>query len=65
MRDVLNPIFADLDQAIKNFAQQRGVLLILDGSKIDEALLYLSDDLDLSRGFIVEFNRANPVQATP
>jgi Skp family chaperone for outer membrane proteins len=63
--DTLNPIFEALEKAIKTFAQQRGIDLILDGSKMDDALLYMSDGLDLSRAFIVEFNRANASPAAP
>lgn len=63
LRDTLNPIFEDLDKAIKTFAQQRGIVLIFDGSKMDDALLYVSDGLDVSRPLIVEFNRANPSPA--
>ena len=60
MRETLNPVLEDLDKAIKSFAQQRGIDLILDGSKMDDALLYMSDGVDLTHVFIVEFNRTNP-----
>jgi len=63
--EILNPIFEDLDKAIKSFAQQRGITLIFDGSKMDDALLYISDGVDLTHIFIVEFNRTNPAPSGP
>ena len=57
--EILNPIFEDLDKAIKSFAQQRGITLIFDGSKMDDAILSMREEVDLTRPFITEFNRAN------
>lgn len=65
MRNTLNPIFEDLDKAIKSFAQQRGIDLILDGSKMDDALLYMSESVDLTHAFVMEFNRTNPAPSGP
>ena len=63
--EILNPIFEDLDKAIKSFAQQRGITLVFDGSKMDDAILYISEDVDLTRPFITEFNRANAPETIP
>lgn len=60
LHESLNPIFEDLDKVIKTFAQQHGIALILDASKLDEALLYVTESLDLTRAFVMEFNRTNP-----
>lgn len=65
LRDTLNPIFEDLDKAIKSFAQQRGIDLILDGSKMDDALLYMSEGVDLTHAFVAQFNRTNPAASVP
>ena len=59
LRDVLDPILRDLDRAIKTFAQQRGIAVVLDGSKEEIGLLYVSEGLDLTRAFIMEFNRTH------
>lgn len=61
LRETLSPILEDLDKAIKSFAQQRGIALILDSSQLEDGILYMSESLDLTRTFIVEFNRANPI----
>ncbi len=61
----IKPILEDLEQAIKTFAQQYGIDLILDGSKMDESLLYMSQGLDLTQAFIANFNRANAFPGGP
>lgn len=63
VQEVLNPIFEDLDKAINSFAQQRGALMVLDGSKLEEALLYAGEGLNLTRDFITDYNRRNPPAA--
>ncbi len=60
LRDVLDPILQALDRAIKTFAQQRGIAVVFDGSKEEIGLLYVSEGLDLTRAFIMEFNRTHP-----
>jgi len=65
VQEVLNPIFEDLDKAINSFAKERGIWLLLDGSKLEEAILYASESLDLTREFITEYNRRNTAGAPP
>jgi Skp family chaperone for outer membrane proteins len=65
LRDVLDPILQDLDRAIKTFAQQRGIAAVFDGSKEEIGLLYVGEGLDLTRAFIMEFNRMHPSPALP
>ena len=64
-RDELNPIFEELDKAIRVFAQQRGIGLILDTSQLEEGILFLDESLDLTRSFITEFNRLHPAPNVP
>jgi Skp family chaperone for outer membrane proteins len=65
LRDVLDPILLDLDRAIKTFAQQRGIAVVFDGSKEEIGLMYVSESLDLTRAFIMEFNRMHPSPVLP
>lgn len=65
-QEVLSPIFEDLDKAINSFAKERGIIMILDGSRLEQVILYASGSLDLTREFITDYNRRiAPPKGTP
>lgn len=61
--EVVDPIVDDISKAIDSFASERGIVMILDGSKLEEAILFAGAGADLTREFIADYNRRNPPAA--
>lgn len=59
-RELTNPIFRDINSALLAYAKQRGVVMIFDLSKMGAALFLVNDAVDLTPGFIAEYNQRNP-----
>lgn len=61
MRDTLNPLQEDVYKALETFAKARGFTLIIDASQVP--ILYATDNLDITRAFIADYNQRNPATA--
>src|SRR6266496_1847617 len=59
-QEVVGPIYADIGKAIDQFAAQRGISLVLDVSKLAQAVLTLNPAMDATQAFIVEYNKTHP-----
>src|SRR5260370_3269639 len=64
MQEVLSPVYEEVGKALDAFAKTRGITLILDVSKMGQAILTASDTLDITKAFITEFNSKNPATAS-
>lgn len=60
---VLAPIEEDLLNALASYAEQRGIAVVIDGSRAQELILYVAEAADITRDFIAEYNRR--AAATP
>lgn len=60
-RDVLEPIEEDIYKELRVYANQFGIKVVLDVSKLREALAVYSEDADLTKAFIASYNAKNPV----
>ncbi|HEY3027602.1 MAG TPA: OmpH family outer membrane protein [Pyrinomonadaceae bacterium] len=63
-QEVVAPISTDIGKALDQFAQQRGITMILDISKLAPAILTVNPAMDVTQAFIAEFNSKNPVTAS-
>jgi Skp family chaperone for outer membrane proteins len=62
--DVISPISTDIGKALDQFAQQRGITMILDISKLAPAILTVNPNLDVTQAFITEYNSTHPATAS-
>ena len=62
-QDVIRPVSQDIMNALNQFAQQRGITMILDISRMGEAVLTVNPAMDVTRAFISEYNAKNPATA--
>ena len=59
----LEPLQADITNALNAFAQSRGILMIIDSSRVP--VIYVHATIDITKDFIAEYNRTHPAGATP
>ena len=62
-QEVIRPVSQDIVNALNQFAQQRGITMILDISRMGEAVLTVNPAMDVTRAFISEYNAKNPATA--
>ncbi|HLL70815.1 MAG TPA: OmpH family outer membrane protein [Pyrinomonadaceae bacterium] len=62
MQEALGPLQEDVYNSLQAFAQQRGISMIIDASRVP--LIYAADSLDITKEFITEYNRAKPATAS-
>jgi outer membrane protein len=62
--DVVSPISSDIGKALDTFATQRGITMILDISRMGEAVLTVNPAMDVTKAFIAEYNAKNPATAS-
>ena len=55
-----NPIRASVYTALEAYTKQRGIDLLIDVSKFPEGVLLANKNVDLTPGFIRDFNAKNP-----
>jgi Skp family chaperone for outer membrane proteins len=63
-QEVIRPVSQDIMTALNSFAQQRGITMILDISRMGEAVLTVNPNMDVTRAFIAEYNAKNPATAS-
>ncbi len=60
--DIFGPLQLEINKAVEAYAKQRGINVIIDGSRVP--VLYAADSIDITKAFIAEFNSKNPVTAS-
>ena len=63
MNEVLAPLYEDIGKSLEAFAKQRGIAIILDASKLGNALFQIGTGGDITTAFITEYNRTRPATA--
>ena len=61
--EVVGPISQDIGNALTQFANQRGITMILDISKLMPAILTVNPAMDVTQAFINEYNATHPATA--
>lgn len=61
-QEIFAPLQDDIGKALEAYAKQRGITVIIDASRVP--LVYAADSIDITRGFINEFNSKNPATAS-
>ncbi len=61
--EVLSPHSEKINTALQAFARQRGISVLIDGSKLTGAVMVLNDSVDVTNEFIADYNRRNPATA--
>lgn len=60
--EIFGPFQVEIGRALEAYAKQRGINVIIDGSRVP--VLYVSDNIDITRAFINDFNSKNPATAS-
>jgi outer membrane protein len=63
LQEMLGPVYDEIGKALDVFAKARGITLILDVTKI-QGIVSASEQLDITKPFISEFNSKNPATAS-
>ena len=58
--EVVGPVSTDIGKALEQYANQRGITMVLDVSKLFPALLTANPATDITRAFIADYNSKNP-----
>lgn len=59
-KELVGPVTAEISRALEQYANQNGLTLVLDLSKLLPALLTVNPATDITRSFIADFNSKNP-----
>jgi Skp family chaperone for outer membrane proteins len=62
--EVVGPISNDIGNALTNYAKAHGITMILDASKMLEAIITLDPNMDITAEFVNEYNSKNPATAS-
>jgi|SRR5215813_3642657 len=65
VKDLTEPIYTDISDALQAFAKQRGVSVIVDISKFRGAMMVINDQVDITKAFIADYNGKHPATAAP
>lgn len=59
--DLSGPIFTDINNALRAYAQARGISVVFDLSKMEGVVMVVNPNgIDITAGFIAEYNQRNP-----
>jgi Skp family chaperone for outer membrane proteins len=62
-REVVGPVSQDIGKELDAFATQRGLTMILDMTKLADAILTAKRETDITAAFIAYYNAKNPATA--
>jgi Skp family chaperone for outer membrane proteins len=60
---LLDPLQKDIADALMAYAQTKGISLLLDVNRVP--VIYVANNLDITKDFIAEYNRTHPVATAP
>jgi Skp family chaperone for outer membrane proteins len=65
--EVSQPVYEKIQKGIASYSQQRGIVLVLEGSQSFQAgvMVWSAPATDITEDFIKEFNKANPAGSPP
>lgn len=59
----LEPLQTDINNALNTYAQSKGIMVIIDSSRVP--IIYVHQSVDITKDFIAEYNRTHPATAAP
>jgi Skp family chaperone for outer membrane proteins len=60
-QELSGPIFTDINNALRAYAQSRGISVVFDLSKMEGVVMVVNPSgIDITAGFIAEYNQRNP-----
>jgi Skp family chaperone for outer membrane proteins len=60
-QDLSGPIFTDINNALRAYAQSRGISVVFDLSKMEGVVMVVNPNgIDITAGFIADYNQRNP-----
>lgn len=65
LRDVTAPVWSDINTALQAYARQRGASVVFDVSKLGQVMMVINSGIDITNGFIADYNQRNPAAAAP
>jgi Skp family chaperone for outer membrane proteins len=63
--ELTTPIFTDLNDALREYARQRDVAVVMDISKLAGAVMVVNDAVNITNAFIADYNRRNAAAPAP
>ena len=64
-KELTDPIYTELSDALQAYAKQRGISAVFDISKFRGAMMVVNDQLDITKGFIADYNSKHPAAPAP
>ena len=64
-KELTDPVFADLNRSLKEYARQRDVAVVVDISKLAGAVMVVNDAVNITNAFIADYNRRNAAPPAP
>lgn len=67
LNEISQPIYDKISEFLRKYCQDRGIVLVLDGGRAQEAgvLVWGSQACDITADFMAEYNKANPSGSAP
>ena len=60
-QELSGPIFTDINNALRVYAQSRGISVVFDLSKMEGVVMVVNPNgIDITAGFIADYNQRNP-----
>jgi Skp family chaperone for outer membrane proteins len=63
-KELLIPIENHIFNEVKNYAKQFGIKVVIDVGKIQDAVVFYSEEADMTRAFIADYNAKFPAGTT-
>ena len=64
VKELTDPIYADIGTALQAFARARGLSVVFDISKMGGVVMVVNQGVDITPAFIAEYNQRNPATAS-
>jgi outer membrane protein len=64
-QELTGPVWDDINNALRAYAAQRGISIILERSRLagNNLIFVVNDNMDITREFITQYNQRNPATA--
>ena len=61
--ELMNPLQTNINNALVEFAKQRGYTAVMNGSQLAGVLILIDNKIDITDAFIADYNAKNPATA--
>lgn len=62
--ELMNPLQTNINNALVEFAKQRGYTAVMNGSQLAGVLILIDNKIDITDAFIADYNAKNPATAS-